>query len=403
MMLFTKRLLCLLALTSLSAEALPSVVVAPQCLSQHLTGHYQTLATQGSLTLVSVDETGLEALMQAKDQQKTPCGGFMNVTDAWQQKTRAGDANHFLSLYMPSAKSTRSIANSGYHVAYPTEVNQALKLLNPEDMWSKLTTLTQYPDRFANSDTGVQAAQWIKTTVEAMAKTYGRQDVQVYFVTTGSSFSQPSVVAKIGSSMAPGVVVSGHLDTLKKRFANLPGADDDGSGSVSVLEATRTILASQLQFKKPIYMIWYAAEEEGLVGSQHVVANFKEQNIPVANVLHFDMTGYTPKNDPTMWVMDDYTNKDLTSFLASLITTYVKVPVQHTKCGYDCSDHASWHLQGYPASIATEAEFGKYDPYLHTPQDTMSLLSMQHMANFARLATAFAIELAEPVSNKRRG
>jgi leucyl aminopeptidase len=240
----------------------------------------------------------------------------------------------------------------------------------------------------------------MKTQVETMAKTYGRQDVHVYFVNTGSSYKQPSVIAKIGDSNEAGIVVSGHLDTLKKRSSNMPGADDDGSGSVTVLEATRTILASNLQFKKPIYMIWYAAEEEGLVGSQYVVSDFKKQSLPVAGVLHFDMTGYTPKNDPTMWVMDDYTNKDLTSYLATLITTYVKAPVKHTNCGYACSDHATWTEQGYSASIATEAEFGKYDPYLHTPQDTMSLLSLNHMANFARLATAFAIELAEPVSKK---
>jgi leucyl aminopeptidase len=397
---FKLSLLGLLSIAAFSAHAENHVVVAPQCLLKNITTRYQTLATTKQLSLIKVDEAGLDELITAKSHQKQPCGGFVNVTDAWKNSRALKSNTEFLSPYAIPAGLPLKKSTVDYKIQHTAEVNAALAQLNPQEIWSNLTILTQFPDRYANSDTGVRAAEWIKTQVETMAKNYGRQNVHVYFVNTGSLYKQPSVIAKIGDSNEPGIVVSGHLDTLKKRSSNMPGADDDGSGSVSVLEATRTILASNLQFKKPIYMIWYAAEEEGLVGSQYVVSDFKKQSLPVAGVLHFDMTGYTPKNDPTMWVMDDYTNKDLTSFLATLITTYVKAPVKHTNCGYACSDHATWTEQGYNATIATEAEFGEYDPYLHTPQDTMDLLSMNHMANFARLATAFAIELAEPVSKK---
>jgi leucyl aminopeptidase len=404
---FKIGMIALLSATSFSAWAEDYVVVAPQCLIKNLTTNYQSLASAQQLALIKTNDAGLEELMLAKGNQKQLCGGFINVTDKWKntytQQTKQVDAKNaavFLSQYTKPKSAALKNANTTYNMQYPNEVNQALAQLNPQEIWSNLTTLTNFPDRHANSDTGVQAAEWMKTQVETMAKTYGRNDVHVYFINTGSAYKQPSVIAKIGTSNEPGIVVSGHLDTMKARSSNMPGADDDGSGSVTVLEATRTVLASHMQFKRPIYMIWYAAEEEGLVGSQHVVADFQKQNIPVANVLHFDMTGYTPKNDPTMWVMDDYTSKDLTTFLANLITTYVKVPVKHTACGYGCSDHATWTENGYNATIATEAKFGDYDPYLHTPQDTMAILSLNHMANFAKLATAFAIELAEPVSKK---
>ena len=159
----------------------------------------------------------------------------------------------------------------------------------------------------------------------------------------------------------------------------------------------KTLLASNMQFKRPIYFIWYSAEEEGLVGSQYVVAAFKKQNIPVAQVLHMDMTGYANKNDPTLWLIKDYTNADLTSYLETLIKTYVKQPVKYTACGYACSDHATWTQNGFQSAFAFESEFGKDDPYIHTAQDTMSVLSLSHMTDYAKLATAFMVELAEPV------
>jgi leucyl aminopeptidase len=204
-------------------------------------------------------------------------------------------------------------------------------------------------------------------------------------------------LAKIGTGSEPGIVIGAHMDTLSGTFSNKPDADDDGTGSVTVLEIARTLLASGMHFKKPIYIIWYAAEEEGLIGSQYVVDQFKKQNIPVENVMHFDMTGYTYQNDPTMWLITDNTDKALTAYLADLINTYVKQKINYTACGYACSDHATWSMNGYKASIAFESKMETYNPYIHTSEDKMSILSLSHMTDYLKLGLAFAIELAEPV------
>ena len=177
-----------------------------------------------------------------------------------------------------------------------------------------------------------------------------------------------------------------------------PGADDDASGTVTVLEAARTLLASGMQFNKPIYFIWYAAEEDGLLGSRDVVSQFKNKNIPIDAVLQLDMTGYAGKNqsNPTMWLINDYVNQSLTAFLETLINTYVKQPIGHTQCGYACSDHARWTNKQIPAAFPFEAEFGHDNPDVHTSRDTVNNLSLNHMTDFAKLAVAFAVELAEP-------
>ncbi len=371
-------------------------VVAPKCLLKKINATYTTLASSKNLHFIETNDAGIDALIEAKQNQTTPCGGFMDVTHAWENDGKKMNANHnaksFLAAYETFPKTSLT---TSYSIKYPTEVATLLKQSNPPYMWTRLQGLSSYKDRYSRSDNGVKAAQEIKAEVEAMAKNHGRDDVSTYFVTTGS-YKQPSVVVKIGTSNQPGVVIGAHIDTLSSTFENKPGADDDGSGTVTVLEVARTLLSSGMHFNKPIYLIWYAAEEVGLVGSQYVVDDFKQKNIPVSAVMQFDMTAYAHKNDLTMWLYDDYTNKELTAYVETLINTYVKTPVKHDKCGYACSDHASWTQKGYNASMPFEASFRTDNPDIHTSRDTMEKLSLAHMTNFAKLGLAFAVELAEP-------
>ncbi len=398
---FALSLLSVLIATTAQAQDKPNqyVVVAPLCLTKNITSHFLTLSQTKKFSLIKVDDNGLNQLIHAKDHQKVICGGFMNVTDAWLNTKLKGklSANPFLQNYITAKPITQKTLTSHYTITHSKEVNQLLAQINPQLMWGNLTTLTNFSDRYANSDTGLQAANWIKSQVEKMVKDNQRTDVSITLVSTGSSYKQPSVVVKIGDSTEPAVVVGAHMDTLSTFWGNMPGADDDGTGAVTVLEVARTLLSSNLHFQKPIYLIWYSAEEEGLVGSQHVVAEFKKQNIAVSDVIHFDMTGYAPKNDTTMWLITDNTNKDLTSYLEELINSYVKKPVKYTACGYACSDHATWTANGYKAAIAFEAAFESYNPYIHSGEDKMSLISLDHMTDFTKLAVAFATELGNPI------
>ena len=373
-------------------------VIAPHCLVKNVNAPYQTLSSNQFLSFIRTNQTGIDQLIALKTKQKQLCGGFMDVTAAWREfnskHSESNAAQAFLNEYNMQAQAAKSTTN--YEIRYEKEVNQVIKPLNPQDFWNDLTTLTQFTDRYAKGDNGVKAAAWIKTQIETLAQQNNHQDVTVYYVQTGN-YLQPSVVAKVGTSNEPGIVVGGHMDTLSSMFSPKPGADDDGSGTVTILETARLILSSGMHFKKPIYFIWYAAEEEGLIGSQYVVADFKKNNIPVDAVMQLDMTGYAYQNDPTIYLVNDYVNADLTNYLQTLIGTYVKQPVQLTKCGYACSDHATWTKNNYPASIPFEASFNHDNPDIHSSNDTMDKLSREHITDFVKLATAFAVELAEPV------
>ncbi|MBX3708249.1 MAG: M20/M25/M40 family metallo-hydrolase [Gammaproteobacteria bacterium] len=405
--------LSLFSLIALAAKAEPidnrHIIVAPQCLVKNLSVsmNYKTLASSSTLALLETNRLGIDYLIEAKNHRTaTPCGGFVDVTDAWdnyhsRDLSSQRKAKSFLQEEMTKESSVKIKAKT-YGIQYPDQVNQLIKQINPSTIWSDLTAFSdthksKFPDRYANSATGVNAANWLKEKIEALAKANNRTDITTYAISTGPQYKQPSIVVKIGDSNEPGVVIGGHMDTLSSSWELKPGADDDGSGSMAVMEIARTLISSNMRFKKPIYIMWYAAEEEGLVGSSKVVAEFKNKNIPIDAVLQFDMTGYADKNDPTIWLITDNINKDLTAYLETLIKTYIKQPVGYTRCGYSCSDHASWNKAGFPAAIPFEAAFGKDNPYIHTANDTINILSINHMANFAKLGIAFAVELAEPV------
>ena len=402
-------LLGLLAVIPLAAfsEAKPAnrIVVVPTCLIKHSAIHYQTLTTKDYLTLISVNEEGIMQLADAKHHQAQPCGGFMDVTADWnaykaKRVTGKNTAGEFLDIYLIPKKV--SVPDPNYTIKYQTQVNQLLKQINSTNIWSNLTTLSNFENRYAKSQTGEATAFWLNTQVKRIAKANNRKDVTTYFVNT-DGYLQPSLVVKIGNSSEPGIVIGAHMDSFArnsegKPSERQPGADDDGSGTVTILEAARTLLASGMTFKKPLYFIWYAAEEKGLVGSGYVVKDFLNKKIPVSAVAQFDMTGFAYKNDPTLWLLGDNVNQNLTSYLETLIKTYVKQPVGYTKCGYGCSDHFSWNQQGFAAAAPFEATFETYNKNIHSTQDTMDKLSLTHMIDFTKLAVAFAVELAEPIA-----
>jgi len=110
-----------------------------------------------------------------------------------------------------------------FDIHYPAQVKQVLNLVSPHEIWKNLEVLTKFPDRSADHQSGIQAAKWLQTYVQEMAKTYNRKDVCTYFIETkckdsvtgeDKEYKQPSVITKIGASSAPGVVIGAHFDTV---------------------------------------------------------------------------------------------------------------------------------------------------------------------------------------------
>jgi len=110
--------------------------------------------------------------------------------------------------------------------------------------------------------------------------------------------------------------------------------------------------------------------------------------------MQLDMTNYKG-SDESIHLVSDYTDKAQTEFLERLIKKYLKVSYAKTKCGYACSDHASWTKAGYPAVFPFEAAKNDANRYIHTKNDTIenSGGNAKHSVLFAKLALAYLVEL----------
>lgn len=83
------------------------------------------------------------------------------------------------------------------------------------------------------------------------------------------------------------------MDSINQASASsgrAPGADDDGSGSVNLLEAFRALVTSGFKPTTPVEFHWYSAEEGGLRGSQAIATAYKNAGTQVKGMLQLDMT-----------------------------------------------------------------------------------------------------------------
>jgi leucyl aminopeptidase len=276
---------------------------------------------------------------------------------------------------------------------HPHIVADIQLLLKAAPITSTITHLsTQYPTRYYTSDFGLQAATWIQDKFLEYAKGDPRVTINLFQHT----WVQPSVVAIIrgsGPRANEVVVIGGHEDSTSNG-ATAPGADDDGSGTATVLEVFRVIMESGFQPDRSIHFHTYAAEEVGLRGSQAIAEDYRRRNVVVAGMLQFDMTGFNPNNLNTMSVITDFTDVTLSTFVRKLIGAYTSISNRDSRCGYGCSDHASWTRSNYPAAFVFETPFGQQNNQIHTVRDTISLLSIEHMLQFARLGVGYAVEMS---------
>uniref|UniRef100_A0A8H8CL36 Peptide hydrolase n=1 Tax=Psilocybe cubensis TaxID=181762 RepID=A0A8H8CL36_PSICU len=78
------------------------------------------------------------------------------------------------------------------------------------------------------------------------------------------------------------VVIGAHQDSTNLwPFLPAPGADDDGSGTVTILESYRALIAADFRPTRTIEFHWYSAEEGGLLGSQAIAKDYEDRSINV--------------------------------------------------------------------------------------------------------------------------
>jgi len=272
-------------------------------------------------------------------------------------------------------------------------VRPLLTEVDANNIYELIGGLASYTTRYYTSASGVQAVQWWAEQYRSYAG--GRSYIQVE--TYQHTWSQPSVIARIMGTTASSeyVILGGHIDSTSSG-STAPGADDDASGSATVLEIFRVLVDSGFRGERTIEFHAYSAEEAGLLGSQDIANYYSSINVNVVAMFQFDMTGYIrPGTTRTIGVVTDFTTPAVTTFIRALVDEYLPlVGYTDTRCGYGCSDHASWFRAGYSDGFVFESIFSNSNPYIHTPNDLLNRLDTEHCADFARLGVAFAVEVS---------
>jgi leucyl aminopeptidase len=369
----------------------------------------EPLESFGGVTLARTRESLLGELSAALHARYHRCGGFAaHFTLEQAQETLYADLD---GPVFPLVS---------YTIDNPATVNAISANVVQANICSTITSLSDFNTRFYKTQTGFDAAAWIKQRWEQI--TAGRPDVQVSYF-DHPNFLQHSVILRIVGTQTPeeSVVLGAHLDSIRsgqpagcessaQGCPRSPGADDDASGIASLTETLRAAVAVGYKPARTVFFIGYAGEEAGLLGSKDIAIFMnpavKQTKAPPIGALQLDMTNFksTATNPPAVdvGVLNDtnFTNAPQNAFIASLIATYqpTLTVATNTSCGYGCSDHASWTTQaGVPASIAFEARFGQHSQNLHTINDTLANMdtTCSHGAKFSRIGAAYMAELAK--------
>jgi len=313
---------------------------------------------------------------------------FFDITD----NQELGASAHLRTVKSPSYPSPNATAL----------VKPVLKKLSTDGPKENLKEFSSFRTRYYRSETGRQSQQWLLQKISEVTKEYAPKALQEQISITEftHNWGQNSIIARINGTSDDDsvIIISAHQDSTNMwPFLPAPGADDDGSGTVTILESYRALIASNFQPERPVEFHWYSAEEGGLLGSQAVAKAYEARSAKVHAMSQFDMTAWVKKGTKEeVGIITDYVDPSLTEFNKKLVDLYLDIPYVETRCGYACSDHASWRQAGYPSAFTIESAFENSNRNIHSQNDRIDIspeFSFDHMLEFSKLAVAFAIEL----------
>lgn len=369
-------------------------------------------AASGTVLVRVTDDQRAQLTRAAHDAHR--CGGHELLT-AIPEGTNLTDARHYardvfkaLDLQLFRDQAFRAATRGGIGLPpqpAPTrppsmpdaDIAQALFEVSEQNLRDTVALLARYPSRNHKSAEGQQAVLAFKAHIEETLK----NATIPYTIELLSHQSTPMNSIRLtfkGLTNPDEVVVAGgHIDSINQSFFGsrlAPGADDNASGSANILEAAR-ILSHGPAPAKTIEFYWYAGEEGGLLGSAEIAQSAKAAGKKIVGVLQLDMTLFPGDGEFTLGSMTDFTSQEMRDLLVTINRDYLGATIVEDKCGYGCSDHASWYRQGYPTLMPFEATMDHMNGNIHSERDVVSSSSnFRHSAMFSKIALAFLMSLS---------
>lgn len=272
-------------------------------------------------------------------------------------------------------------------------VRAALSGVDPARIAENLRSLTALPCRFAGGGGAEGGARWVQQRLVALGLSARLEAVPL------APRPVSNVVVDLPGSRPdlPPLLLSAHHDAIAFVPGTLelatpcPGAEDNGSGVVALLELARAFSAARPG--RPVRLAFFGAEEVGLVGSRTMAAGLVQGGgqRPLA-VINLDMVGYDPAGKRRL-ILDGYpTGRGLAARLAEAAQDFTSLTPLGGIFSAGRSDHHPFALIGLPAVTLASASWQDY-PHYHTPQDTPDRVDPTMVAEVVRAALATALGL----------
>ena len=181
------------------------------------------------------------------------------------------------------------------------------------------------------------------------------------------NFKSSNILAKIPATQPSDsfIVFTAHFDHLGVMGSNcmFPGANDNASGVAMLLELGKYFIDNPVK-RYNIALMFFAAEEVGLYGSEHYVQNpvFPLENISC--LINFDMVGTGSQG---LSIVNGKANERITKTVQTLNAQnnwFSDIRVGGSSCS---SDHCFFALKNVPAVFFFTR--GAEHQYYHVPED----------------------------------
>ena len=306
------------------------------------------------------------------------------------------------------------LATNLFH-AQSTDSEAYLSTIESEDLRQLLYVYAS--DYFQGRETGAIGQ---KRAVDFLREFYKNRDIKAakgtedYFqkmllTINKKNVATENVVAIIEGSEKPDeyIVISSHLDHIGIHDGQINnGADDDGSGTVSMLEIAEAFQKAVEDGKGPkrsVVFLHVTGEEKGLLGSKYYTDN---PLYPLANTianLNIDMVGRTdPKRkssnpDYIYLIGSDRLSTELHELSEEVNKATVNIELDYTFNAHDDpnrfyfrSDHYNFGKNNIPVIFYFNGTHADY----HKPTDTVEKIEFDLMKTRVQLIFATAWELA---------
>ncbi len=167
-------------------------------------------------------------------------------------------------------------------------------------------------------ETGTQDLQWVKNYVyETLLDLNYSVEVLNWYYDEGHH--DQNILAHKRGLLYPNqeIYFIAHLDGT---LINNPAADDDGSGSVALLELARILAHRTLSYS--VTLFFSTGEEHGSLGSHEFVAHFHDRLANIKYLVSVEMVSYDSNNDGWMELWSGDANIEFQQTLSEVISAY---------------------------------------------------------------------------------